>query len=763
MVKGPFPFQIIGLFLLLAGFALVPQIVAQSNPSAGEKIAPEVRAALDNLTDGEMTTVIVTLVDQADLSQIPGVSRAARQQGVIRALQAQANASQKQILALLNAWQKQGQVKTYDSFWVFNGLSVTATAEIIRDLAARSDVWKITPDNITVLPTYALAGTPAEANLSLIQAPALWDSGYYGQGVVVANMDSGVDLTHPDLTDRWRGGNNSWFDPYGENSMPADFTGHGTWTMGVMVGGENGGTSIGVAPQAQWIAVKIFNNSGSSTATAIHQGFEWLLDPDGDPGTADAPHVVNNSWTMTFSGCDLEFDLDMMSLRAAGILPVFAAGNAGPATETSRSPANNASAFAVGATDDSDQVYSLSSRGPSACEQATFPDVVAPGVGIHTTDLYGFYSDPSGTSLAAPHVAGGLALLLSAFPDLTASMQETALVSGVVDLGSNGADDDFGHGRIDILASYQWLLDNPVPPSPTPTATPSAIVNLALNQTAATSSDQDAEHGGSAAVDGDLTTSWRTEKAAGKNTLQSEWIKVDLGASYSVDKVNLQWDFNFATSYTIQVSEDDTNWSTVYDTTGGNGADDIITFSPAAARYILLESTAWSSDRWRNWLREFEVYNTGGAMPTATAVPPTATSVPPTGTAVPPTATSAPPTATPDVMSVHIADLDASASPGSKKNNWDAAVAITAHDQNENPLTNATVSGNWNGDVPGSDYCITDNNGSCTLNMSSIRGNIDSVDFTVDGISGNNLWYSSSANHDPDGDSNGSSITVQRP
>jgi subtilisin family serine protease len=312
-------------------------------------ITPQVQAVLDSLPPGEKMTVIVTLVDQADLSRIPGAGRAARQQGVIRALQAKADATQKQIKALLATRSAQGNVDQKVSFWVFNGLSVKATADVIYELAERSDVQSITQDEIQIEPVSALALNQPETNLSVINAPALWNMGYYGLGVVVANMDSGVDANHPDLAVSWRGGSNSWFDPHGEHpNIPTDLSGHGTGTMGIMVGGETGGTAIGLAPQASWIAVKIFDDQGGSNATAIHQGYQWLLDPDGDPATADAPHVVNNSWTFAYPGCDLEFELDLASLRAAGILPVFAAGNGGPSLGTSFSPANNPSAFGGG-------------------------------------------------------------------------------------------------------------------------------------------------------------------------------------------------------------------------------------------------------------------------------------------------------------------------------------------------------------------------------------------------------------------------------
>jgi hypothetical protein len=216
-----------------------------------------------------------------------------------------------------------------------------------------------------------------------------------------------------------------------------------------------------VAPDAKWIAVKIFNDRGTATSTGIHQGFQWLLDPDGNPNTADAPNVVDNSWTMTTANCTLDFQPDLASLRAAGILPVFAAGNYGPNSGTVQSPANLPEAFAVGGTDNSDALYSYGSRGPSTCAAATAPKLAAPAVNIRTTDLYGSYVQDTGTSVAAPHVAGALALLLSAFPHLSADQQEAALESGAHDLGPAGLDNDSGYGRLDAFAAYQRLGGSP--------------------------------------------------------------------------------------------------------------------------------------------------------------------------------------------------------------------------------------------------------------------------------------------------------------
>jgi subtilisin family serine protease len=591
-----------------------------ASPGTNAKIDAQLQAEMASLAPGQMTTAIVTLQDQADLGRIPGASRAARQQGIIRALQAHANASQRQVQAFLRAREAQGLVSQTIPFWVFNGLSVTATPAVFQELAARADVAAITPDAIQVAPIAPLAATAPAQNLSVIGAPALWDLGWRGQGVVVANMDSGVDVSHPDLAARWRGGSNSWYDPYGQHpTTPTDLSGHGTWTMGVLVGGDASGTSLGVAPGAQWIAVKMFNDAGSATATAVHQGFQWLLDPDGNPATADAPYVVSNSWAYGSPGCNLEFQLDLRSLRAAGILPVFAAGNYGPGSSTSVSPANYPEAFAVGASDNVDAIYAGSSRGPSACGEAptTYPELVAPGVNIDTTDRYGLYYAATGTSLSVPHVAGGLALLLSAYPDLSADQQAAALINTAVDRGPTGPDNTFGYGRLDILAAYHWLQAGG---SATPTAT--------------------------------------------------------------------------------------------------------------------------------------------AVPPTATAIPPTATAIPPTATAVPPTATAIPPTAT-AVPSLHVGDLDRSTT--TSASGWTAKVVIEVHNGSHSLASGVKVTGSWSNGYTGTGSCTTDGTGRCQIATGNLSKKVTSVQFSVSAAAKSGYVYQSSANHDPDGDSNGITVTITKP
>lgn len=713
-----------------------------------QKIDPAVEVEMASLQGDEQITVIVTLATQADLSQIPGGDRSARLQGIVRALQAFSNAKQKQIAAYLTVQEAQGNVSDLTQFWIFNGVSVSASQEVIQALSSREDVARITPDKINVETVSTLALASAEPNLTVIQAPALWSLGYQGQGIVVANLDSGVDASHPDLASNYRGGSNSWYDPFGEHPItPTDISGHGTWTMGVMVGGETGGTAIGVAPQAEWVAAKIFNDSGSSTSTAIHLANQWLLDPDGDPGTDDAPHVVNNSWTFSAPGCNLEFEIDLKSLRAAGILPVFAAGNGGPSSNTSYSPGNNPSAIAIGATDNTGGIYAYSSRGPTDCggSARVFPDLTAPGVGIVTADLGSTYTTATGTSLAAPHVSGGLALLLSAFPGLSADYQATALMLTGFDLGAAGEDNDFGYGRLDLHSAYDWLTLNPEPtPTPAPTSDPS--INLAMNQPVIVSSEKGASFGGGMAVDGSLATLWQSAKSSRKNGLPSEWIQVDLGVETQVGRVALVWDSFFSTDYTIQLSSDGGNWSTVFATNAGDGGSDEITFATITARYIRLDTTGWANNTWRIALAELEVYSGSSSQPTPTPTPtPTLT----------PTSTPSPtpsPTSTPGpVESIHLGDLSIE-SVSAPRNRWIAQITFLVHDDLDQPVVNVTVSGHWSDGVSGSGFCVTDDSGVCTISKSNIKANVSSVQFMIDELTHTDYTYLPSANHNSNGE-----------
>ena len=437
----------VGAATFAAPFTPAPASAATA--AAASKYRPSLLAALAVAGPTDQISVMVQMTGRGDL-HLPAGPRATRRRELIRRLQSLQAQRHPLLLAQLARWKAAGQVTAYQSFWVDNGIAVTATSAVIATIAGRADVESIDLDTGQITPagTYTTAVTN-ESNVTTTGAPSLWSRGIDGAGVVVANLDTGVDRTNPDLAASWRGGTDSWFDPYAQNSSPTDFSGHGTWTMSLIVGAGSGGTNIGVAPGARWIAAKIFNNNGTASLSAIHAAFQWVLDPDHNPATDDAPDVVNNSWTSATPGCSTEFQPDLQVLRAAGILPVFAAGNNGPGASTSLSPANLPEAFAVGGVDANNIIDAGSSRGPSSCTGvANYPSAVAPDVNITVADLYGLYTTATGTSFAAPETAGTLALILSQLPTLTADQQAAALTSSAVDLGPAGPDDTFGAGLV---------------------------------------------------------------------------------------------------------------------------------------------------------------------------------------------------------------------------------------------------------------------------------------------------------------------------
>jgi subtilisin family serine protease len=432
------------------------------------QVAPTLRGAIERSDPQTPLDVIVTMRDRADLGSVDATGRRARLRELISLLRSTATRAQSGLLRILDHWRAAGRASRIRPLWVLDAVAVRADAGIVDEIAAAPGVRRVDLDKSLAEPADVPIGNP-EPGIDLIGAPGLWSQGLTGAGVVVATMDTGVDVNHPDLASSWRGGTNSWFDPSGEHpSIPTDLSGHGTATMGVIVGRDGGGTTIGVAPDATWISAKIFNDAGVSTTSRIHASFQWLLDPDADLLTPDAPDVVEGSWALGNPGCDLTFEPDLMALRTAGILPVFSAGNGGPTAGTAVSPANNPSAFAVGATDGDDVIADFSGRGPSACggTPSVYPDLVAPGVDVHTADLFGAYTEASGTSISAPHVAGGLALLLQAFPTATPAEQEMALTESGVDLGVPSPDDVYGFGLLDVPAAYAWLQAHLEPPPP---------------------------------------------------------------------------------------------------------------------------------------------------------------------------------------------------------------------------------------------------------------------------------------------------------
>ncbi len=352
--------------------------------------------------------------------------------------------------------------------WSIDALSGDLPAQLVRDLAGDPRVRDVRLDDAISLPSSQPASEAAPGwNLRAIGAPSMWDRGFSGRGVVVASLDTGVDLDHPELYRSYLGGPGAWFDAHGQYSSPVDPDGHGTRSLGVIVAGSPRGRPLGVAPGARWMAARIFDDAGQAPLSAIHAALQWLLDPDGDETTADTPPLVTCAWGLPASVnvCDSEFDEDLALLREAGAIVLFAAGNAGPEPLTSVAPANGVGVLSVGAVTPTLQVARTSSRGPGACDGEPFPTLLAPGETVETLDssLGGLFADSavtaSGTSLAVGHAVGALALLREAFPTASPCDLGVALVRGARSLpGARGSADTAPTvPLLDVPGAARWL------------------------------------------------------------------------------------------------------------------------------------------------------------------------------------------------------------------------------------------------------------------------------------------------------------------
>jgi serine protease AprX len=385
--------------------------------------------------DGE-TEVLVVLRAQADLGGATTLpTQEAKGHFVYERLLSLAQRSQRDLRTVLDA-----QGVDYQPFYIVNALKVRADSALVRSIAARSDVDRIVPNpwvqGIPGQRPSALEAAPAGIEPSLVRvgADAVWALGYTGQGTVVAGNDTGIQWDHPALINQYRepqpgyGRHDfNWHDAISNLPVPYDDHSHGTHTLGTIVGYDGDGNRIGMAPGARWIGCKNMNSSGYGTPATYLECFQFLLAPYAwnNPASADpglAPDAVNNSWSCPpEEGCDPgTLEAAVEALRQAGIVVVVSAGNAGSSCSTVQNPpAIYHQSFTVGAFDHTtDQIASFSSRGPVTYSGETYlkPDIAAPGVGIRSSVPEDRYAYNYGTSMAAPHVAGAVALLLSAAP-----------------------------------------------------------------------------------------------------------------------------------------------------------------------------------------------------------------------------------------------------------------------------------------------------------------------------------------------------------
>ena len=451
---------------------------------------------------------LIILTKQADLSGARQLqTKNLKGNYVYQSLVEVAQVSQKDLTNFL----KQNNIP-YHSLFIINAIKAEGSLELINALAQRNDVAAIIADPVMRYPepveksnASTTSRSAVEWGIERINADDVWALGYRGQGVVVGGEDTGYEWTHPALKKQYRGydanadtadHNYNWHDaihtisplnadsinPCGlDSKVPCDDTGHGTHTMGTMIGLDST-NEIGVAPEAKWCGCRNMERGWGTPFTYL-ECFQWFLAPtdlnNQNPDPTKAPHVINNSWTCPrIEGCDSSnwevLNQVVNILRLAGIVVVASAGNSGPACSTVSAPAAMfEGAFSVGATSINDTIANFSSRGPVVVDSSfrLKPNVAAPGVLVRSARLDSGYVSFSGTSMAGPHVAGLVALIISANPSLAGQVEiiediiEQTSVPKTTDQmcgdvpGSEVPNNTYGYGRVDALAAVEAALE----------------------------------------------------------------------------------------------------------------------------------------------------------------------------------------------------------------------------------------------------------------------------------------------------------------
>jgi subtilisin family serine protease len=528
--------------LLISGVVL---IMSTTSPRSGAQVTVGVGQVANQATSWRdkvdarvlqaaalgQTEFLVYMAQRADLSGSRNLAtKNEKGRYVYDQLNAAARASQPPVIDALKQTGAQ-----YQAFWVANVIWVKGSLIAVQAVASLPQVASITPSahgSLKLPPQQAVSSESAptssagpnfinsdpnpEPALIKVNADDVWAMGYLGQGVVVAGADTGVRWTHSALKNQYRGWNGTtashdynWKDGI-HNANPGcpasspepcdDDTvlggGHGSHTVGTMVGDDGGNNRIGMAPLAKWIACRNMNQGVGAPVTGYLECMQWFLAPTTIAGTnpdpTKAPHVINNSWGCVEPGCITEpnppvpgfLRATLQASRAAGIVYVVSAGNEGNDgvgdCSTLQFPlARYPESFTVGAVNhNTDLVADFSSRGPVMGDPdfptgLRKPDISAPGVGIRSVQRSSdtAYGSLSGTSMSGPHVAGLVALIISANPALAGNVdrieeiiEQTAVHKTTTqacgsDTSTSVPNNVYGWGRIDALAAVNKALE----------------------------------------------------------------------------------------------------------------------------------------------------------------------------------------------------------------------------------------------------------------------------------------------------------------
>jgi hypothetical protein len=473
---------------------LLPVLALAASPTQLQTAAKIDLELLDQIAVAGRASFWIRMAGQADLSAAYDMDWSARGWYAYQTLAATARESQAEVIAYLKA-----QGLSYESFWIDNSIYVRdGGMATVQSLAVRGDVARLKADATLYLPDpppderAGVEGSYDDWGLTWVHAPDVWALGYDGSGIVVANIDTGVQYGHPQLSGTYRGtldGSHqyNWCDPSDicPGDAPCDNNGHGTHVMGTL-SGENDDPAvnpniIGMAPGSTWMACKGCEGTQCSLF-ALTECAQWIAAPTevmsgscgttGTPNPDKRPNIVNNSWGDVTS--DPWYRSYVQSWRAFGIFPAFSAGNSNTCASVG-SPGDYPESFSSANHQSNGVIHpSYSSRGPSSFGSTPYckPNIAAPGSGICSSVPWNLYTcSYTGTSMASPHSAGAVALLWQACPALIGQIDLTfqtlqnsaapppadpcAATAGCADLGCNCT---YGYGYLDVYTAVQSCI-----------------------------------------------------------------------------------------------------------------------------------------------------------------------------------------------------------------------------------------------------------------------------------------------------------------
>ena len=476
-------------------------------------ISPDLEAVVQQKELGELVPIDIVLKEQVDIrtlrsvvDRLPKIEKRVRVAEILQSFSAE---KQRALLQYLREMERQGKARDIRSLWIHNGIYCQATKDVIIAVHVREDVDYVDYDLKPIeLPKPTRSVAPPDKTREIawgvlkVRADLVWALGFTGQGVVVGVIDTGVNYNHVDLA------SHMWTDPNypnhgwnfdANNNNPMDTQGHGTHCAGSVASDGTAGSQCGVAPEAQIMACKVRTIADSIAEEQVFSAMQFVVSPPLSPTNGGDLISMSLGWQYQWGPRRATWRQSCDNVGAAGIVMCVAAGN----ERTSNTPPNAlrcpgdvpapwwnpqngatgapSDVITIGATDISDAIAGFSSPGPVTWQSIppyndyayppglTAPDVSAPGVNIKScayNNNNGYLDGWNGTSMATPHSAGVVALMLQKNASLTPLEIDSILETTSVDLGPAGKDNDFGAGRIDALNAVNATPTAGVPDDP---------------------------------------------------------------------------------------------------------------------------------------------------------------------------------------------------------------------------------------------------------------------------------------------------------